>query len=182
MFTKLLSTPKTLVRFGVAAARFTAAGRRLRTTGRAATTNGRIWFCTIGAPGTASAVSAWLAPLSAFAAGSRFLAAGPSCCANACTLASVAVVWLSVLGRSATARLTFWSSEANAPNTCSLESISCTICGCLAASATFRRLSELTSWRRSAPRWATAPLSRARSRWVGSNRSITCASSSPPLF
>ena len=91
----------------MAAARLTAAGRRLRTTGRAATTNGRIWFLTIGAPGTASAVSAWLAPLSALAAGSRFVAAGPSCCANACTLASVAVVWLSVPGRSATARLTF---------------------------------------------------------------------------
>ena len=55
----------------MAAARFTAAGRRLRTTGRAATTNGRIWFCTIGAPGTASAVSAWLAPFSALAAGQQ---------------------------------------------------------------------------------------------------------------
>ena len=100
----------------------------------------------------------------------------PSSWANAWTLASVAVVWLSVLGRSATARLTFWFSDANAANTFSLESISWTICGCLAASATLRRLSELTSWRRSAPRWATAPLTRARSRWVGSNRSITWAS------
>ena len=129
----------------MAAARLTAAGRRLRTTGRAATTNGRIWFFTIGAPGTASAVSAWFAPLIAPAAGSRFLAAGPSSCANACTLASVAVVWLSVPGRSATARLTFEPSDANALNTFSLESISWTICGCLAASATFRRFSELTS-------------------------------------
>ena len=68
------------------AARLTAAGRRLRTTGRAATTNGRIWFWTIGAPGTASSVSAWLAAGSAPAAGSRFVAAGPSCCANACDL------------------------------------------------------------------------------------------------
>src|ERR1700733_7257548 len=107
MFPKWLSTVNTLVRFDVAAAswtgpllvctvvgsaRFTAAGRRLRTTGRAATTNGRIWFLTIGAPGTASAVSAWLAAGITLTAGSRLVAAGPSASAKVCTWASVAVV------------------------------------------------------------------------------------------
>src|ERR1700744_3700749 len=125
MFPKWLSTLNVLVRFVVAgasltgpfavwvtvgSARFTAAGFKLRTTGRDATTNGRIWFLTIGAPGTASAVSAWFAAGIAAAAGSRFVAAGPSASANDCTLASVAVVWFSVDGRSATARLTLESS------------------------------------------------------------------------
>src|SRR5579864_3801293 len=107
MLPRWLSTVNTVPRCGVAAARFTAAGLRLRTTGRAAITNGRIWFWTIGAPGTASAVSAWLAAGIAFTAGSRLTAAGPSALANACTLARVVVVCDSVDGRSPIARLTF---------------------------------------------------------------------------
>src|SRR5581483_10299120 len=105
MFPRWLSTLNALVRFVVAGASWTgpfavwvtvgsarliAAGFRFRTTGRAAITNGRIWFLTIGAPGTASAVSALLAAGIAAAAGSRFLAAGPSAFANCWTMASVA--------------------------------------------------------------------------------------------
>src|ERR1700733_6508414 len=124
MFPKWLSTVNTLSRLDVAgasctgpllvwtvvaSARLIAAGRRLRTTGRAATTNGRICFWTIGAPGTASAVSAWLAAGITLAAGNRLVAAGPRILAKACPLASVVVVWLRGPGRSATARLTLVS-------------------------------------------------------------------------
>src|SRR5437868_1642102 len=113
MLTKWLSVTNTLDNFGVALARLIAAGRRLRTTGRAARTNGRIWSRTIEhvepgdppdpvwqvePPGPARSISAWLAAGSACAAGSRFVAAGPSSCANVCTLPSVCVVWLSVPG------------------------------------------------------------------------------------
>ena len=131
-------------------------------------------------PGANAAVSAWLAAGIARTAGSRFTAVGPKTLAKASTLPSVVVVCCRVPGRSATARLTFVSSEANAANTFSLESISWTIWTCFAASASFRRRSELTNCWRSAPRWATALFSRARSWWVGSKRSITWASSSPP--
>src|SRR5689334_22805670 len=154
MLTKWLSVTNTFDSLGVAFARLIAAGRRLRTTGRAARTNGRIWSRTIeqvepgdpvlqvDAPGPARSISAWLAAGSAFAAGSRLLAAGPSCSANVWTLPSVAVVWFSVAGRSATARLIFPSSEANALNTRELELTSVTICDCLVASAVFSRCSE----------------------------------------
>src|SRR5215469_10332821 len=103
MLTKWLSVTNTFESFGVALARLIAAGRRLRTTGRAALTNGRIWSRTIehvepgepvwqvDAPGPSSVISAWLAAGRACAAGSRFLAAGPSCSANVWTLPSVAV-------------------------------------------------------------------------------------------
>src|SRR6185437_6790403 len=139
MLTKWLSVTNTLDSFGVALARLIAAGRRLRTTGRAARTNGRIWSRTIeqvepgdpvwqvDAPGPARSISAWLAAGSARAAGSRFVAAGPSSWANVCTLPSVCVVWLSVAGKSATARLMLPSSDANARNTRELELTSVTI-------------------------------------------------------
>src|SRR5207248_8850022 len=78
MFPRWLSTVKTLFRFGVALARLMAAGRRLRTSGRAAMTNGRIWFFTIGAPGIARFVTAWLAAGISRTAGIRLAAAGPS--------------------------------------------------------------------------------------------------------
>src|SRR5690349_7143387 len=145
MLTKWLSVTNTLESFGVAFARLIAAGRRLRTTGRAALTNGRIWSRTIehvepgdpvlqlAAPGPASEISAWLAAGSACAAGSRFVAAGPSSSANVWTLPSVAVVWFSVPVRSATARLMLPSSEAKALNTRELELTSVTICDFLVA-------------------------------------------------
>ncbi len=79
------------------------------------------------------------------------------------------------------ARLMLVSWEAKARNTVELASTSRTIWAWLWLSAVLRRWSELTSWRRSVPRTATALLSRARSRCVGSKRSNTWASSVPPL-
>src|SRR5690348_5362657 len=122
MFTRWLTTVNDLSRFGVAFARLIDAGRRSRTTGRAAITNGRIWAWTIGADGLERLVSAALAVGSACAAGTRLVAAGPSCVANAWTCASVAVVWRNVPGSSAIAVLTLRSSDANARNTLALES------------------------------------------------------------
>src|SRR6202042_288112 len=168
MLPRCWSTSKLLVRPGVALARFCAAGLRLRTSGRAATTNGRIWFWTMGALGLARAVTAALAAGSAFAAGSRFLAVGPSRLANVVTLLSVSVVWARVPGRSRTAALMLESWEAKALNTVELASTRRTIWLWLWLSEVLRRWSELTSWRRSVPRTATALLRRARSWWVGS--------------
>src|SRR6202012_1484309 len=177
MLPRWLTTLKVLVRLGVAAARFCAAGLRLRTRGRAATTNGRIWFWTMGALGLARAVTAALAAGRALAAGSRFFAVGPSRLANVVTLLSGSVVWARVPGRSRTAALMLASWDAKARNTVEEASTRRTIWPWLWLSEVLRRWSELTSWRRSVPRTATALLRRARSRWVGSKRSNTWASS-----
>src|ERR1039457_255935 len=144
MLARWLITTKVLDRLGVALARLTAAGLRFRTSGRAAITNGRIWFCTIGVLGLASAVSAASAAGSERAAGSRLWAAGPSCWAQLWTLASVAAVSLSVGGRSRSAWLTLVAADANARNTFELAWTGETFCVCLVASAVFRRCSELT--------------------------------------
>src|ERR1700755_1284782 len=98
MLNRWFTTPKVLVRPGVALARFSEAGRSWRTSGRAATTNGRIWFLMIGVLGFASAVRAALAAGMLRAAGSRLVEVGPRTLAKVCTFWRVDVVWLRVPG------------------------------------------------------------------------------------
>ena len=174
----------TFDRFGVAVARLIDAGRRLRTSGRAATTNGRIWFCTIGVLGLASVDRGGV--------GGRERAARPAAgsASPGRAMFGERLHLLERRGRLAAAcpggrrraRLMFWFGDANA-----LEHLDARVDQLDDLRAAWRpalcsaRCSELTSWRRAAPRSATAWFSRARSRWVGSNRSSTWASSVPPL-
>ena len=176
-------TSNILLRFGVAAARLLAAGCELLTSGWAATTNGRIWFLTIGVLGLDErdqrGVRRTAAPARP-AAGWSPSARAPSrtsatFCERRCRLAERAGQIARSPARCCRPRMrtrgTPWRSSRRAGRSGPAWS----------ASAVFSRCSELTSCRRSAPRTAIAPLTRARSRWVGSKRSSTWASSEPPL-
>ena len=174
-----MSIRKLVVRSGVAVASWRAGVLRLRTTGRAARTKGRMRWRMIGAASMTKGRTAWLATLSSRTAGRSLSAVGRRTSANVWTLPRVDVVVRSAPGKSRMAREMFVSSEAKARNTVAEAEISCLRSPPRWASAVFSRCSELISRRRFCRRTATAVVTRAMSRLVGSKRRKTSCRSLP---
>jgi hypothetical protein len=136
-------------------------------------TNGRISSRSVGVASVTNGMIALFARSSARAVGRSSSAVGPRTFAKASTLPSVRVVWRSAPGSLSTEAEMFGASEANARKTVAEESTSSVKSPSLEASSEFRPLSEEISRRRFLRRVATADVTRARSRWVGSKRSKT---------
>ena len=170
----------TCVRSGPALASRSETGRRSRTSGRDSRTNGRMLLRSCGAASLANGRTASLAGASARAAGRSFWVVGPSSSANVSTrpervgglpqrarqLADRGGDVGLLLGRtSRTPRTTSrrGSARSSSRDASSLES-------------TF---SEVIRCRSCLRRVATAPLTRARSRWVGSKRASRSRRSPP---